>query len=229
MSGQLGLPSIAEMFAAVAVPKVTEGGQLFGKKYVRMGPLFLAVGGWMFQSGGTLGYGLKDHSLILGKLLGIPAERANDYVQNVLQRTAIDQLAQVTGNNKTLTDLFLYPALAESGYELTPDAEWINIRVNNEESIYSFTQIAFQKGVAVSFHFPKDFRIYWTNTFKQRPQKEWDEMYRSGIVTTARQDILILEDEVNSALTGAVDWVREIAPTQLTSNELSILEKLASS
>jgi len=229
MSDQSGLPSVADMFAAVAVPKVTEGGGLFGKKYVRQGPLFMTVGGWMFQSGGTLGYGLKEEPTILGKLLGIPSNRAEDYVQGVLGKIASDQIAQAPGKDKTLTDLFLYPTLAQSGYELTPGAKWIDTKVHDEESIHWFVQLFFQKGVAVGFHFPKDFRVYWANTFKPRPQKEWDEAYGLGIVTTTQQDILILEDEASSALAGVTDWVREFAPTQLTSDELSILEKLASS
>lgn len=233
ISDQSGLPSVAEIFAAVAMPKVTEGGGLFGKKYIRLGPLLSTVGGWMFQAGGTLGYGLRDHPVILGKLLGVPADRANEYVQNTLQEIATSQLAQTSGKDKTLADLFLFPTLAQSGYELTPGAKWINIKVHDMERIWEFVQTAFQKGAAISFHFPKDFRIYWTNTFKLRPQKEWDEAYRRGIVTTKQQDILILEDEASNALAGAlaaaIDWVRASAPTQLTSDELSILKKLASS
>lgn len=232
ISDQSGSPSVAEMFAAVAVPKVTEGGGLFGKKYIRLGSLFLTIGGWMFQAGGTLGYGLRDYPVILCKLLGVPADRANEYVQNTLQKIATSQLAQTSGKDKTLADLFLFPTLVQSGYELTPAAKfakWINIKVHDMEKIWEFAQTAFQKGAAISFHFPEDFRIYWTNTFKPQPQKEWDEAYRLGIVTTPQQDILILEDEASSALAGVTNWVRASAPMQLTSDELSILEKLASS
>lgn len=229
MSTHSGWASIAQMFAEVAVPKVTEGGGLFGKKYIRLGPLLSTVGGWMFQSGGTLGFGLRDHPMILTKLLGVPADRANDFVQGFLQKIATDLLMQVTGQDKTLTDLFLYPTLAQSGYELTPDAKWINTKVYDMEEIWKFTQLACHKGVAVSFHFPKDFRVYWLNTFKPKPQKEWDEAYRLGIVTTSQQDILILEDEVSNTLAGAIDWVREVVPTQFTPSELSTLETLASS
>lgn len=232
ISDQPGLPSVAQMFAAVAMSKVTEGGGLFGKKYIRLGPLLCTVGSWMFQAGGTLGYGLRDHPVILGKLLGIPADRENEYVRDTLQELATNQLAQASGKDRTLADLFFFPTLAQSGYELTPAAKfakWTNIKVHDMERIWGFVQTAFQKGAAISFHFPKDFRIYWTNTFKPRPQKEWEEAYRLGIVTTQQQDILILEDEARSALAGVTDWVRTTAPTQLTSDELSILEKLASS
>ena len=115
MSSQSGWASIAQMFAEVVVPKVTEGGGLFGKKYIRQGPLLSTVGGWMFQSGGTLGYGLIDHPVILTKLLGIPADRANVFVQDHLQKIATDLLSQVTGQDKTFTDLFLYTTLAHFG------------------------------------------------------------------------------------------------------------------
>lgn len=232
ISNPSGLPSVAEIFAAVAIPKVTEGGGLFGKKYIRLGSLFLTVGGWMFQGGGTLGYGLRDYPVILGKLLGAPADHANEYVQNTLQKLATNQLEQTPDKDKTLADLFLFPTLAQSGYDLTPGAKfgkWINIKVHDMEKIWEFAQTAFQKGAALSFHFPEDFRTYWANTFKPRPQKKWDEAYRLGIVTIQQQDILILEDEASNALAGVLDWVRASAPTRLTSGELSILQKLASS
>lgn len=229
IKGQSGLPSVADWFAAIAVPKVTEGGGLFGKRYIRLGPLLTAYGGWMFQAGGTLGYGLRDHPVILGKLLGVPADRANDYVGDTLQGLATSQLAQTSRDDQTLADLFLFPELAQSGYELTPGAEWINIKVHDTERIWKFAQIAFQKGVAIGFHFANDFRIHWANTFRQRPQEEWDEAYRRGIVTTQQQEILILEDEARNALAGALGWVVGSAPTQLTSDELSTLEKLARS
>jgi len=229
ISDQPGLPSVAQMFAAVAMPKVTEGGGLFGKKYIRLGPLSCTIGSWMFQAGGTLGYGLRDCPAILGKLLGLPVDSAKEYVQDTLRKLAIDQLAQAPGEDKTLGDLFLFPTLAQAGHELTPGAKWISIKVHDMGKVWEFAQTAFQKGAAIGFHFPKDLRIYWTNTFKPRPQKEWDEACRLGIVTTQQQDILILEDEAKSALAGVTDWVRTTAPTQLTSDELSELEKLASS
>lgn len=227
--GQSGLPSVADWFAAIAVPKLTEGGGLFGKRYIRLGPLFTAYGGWMFQAGGTLGYGLRDHAVILGRLLGVPADRANDYVGDTLQELATSQLAQSSSSDQTLAHLFLFPELAQWGYELTPGANWINIKVHDTERIWEFAQIAFQKGAAIGCHFADDFRIHWANTYRQRPQEEWDEAYRRGIVTTQQQEILILEDEARNALAGALGWVRGSAPTQLTSDELSTLEELAGS
>lgn len=229
ISDHPGLPSVAEIFAAVAVPKVTEGGGLFGKKYVRLGPLLSTVGGWMFQAGATLGYGLREYPVSLGKLLGIPADRASEYVQDTLRKLATDQLAQASGENRTLADLFLFPTLAEAGHEPTPGAKWINMKVHDMGKVWEFAQTAFQKGAAIGFHFPKDLRIYWANTFRPRPQKEWDEAYRRGIVTTQQQDILILENEAGNALAGAMDWARASAPNRLTSDELSTLQKLAGS
>lgn len=230
-SGQSVSPTVVDRFAAKIAAKVAEGGGLFGKKYFRLGPLLCTAGPWMFQVGGTLGYGLRDHPVILGKLLGIPADRASEYVQDTLQKIATTQLRETSGKDQTLADLFLFPTLAQSGYELTPSAKfakWINTKVNDMDRMWEFVQTAFQKGVAIGFHFPEDFRIYWTNTFKPRSQKEWDEAYHRGIVTTQQQDILVLEDEASNALASAADWVRASAPAQLTSDELSTLEKLAS-
>jgi len=229
MSTQAGWASIAQMFSETAIPKVTEDGGLFGKKYIRLGPLIITVGGWMFQCGGTLGYGFRDYPVILTKLLGVPSDNANKFIQDYLQKLADDLLRQVTGQDKTLTDLFLYPTLAQSGHELTPGAKWMDTKVNDQEWTWKFIQITCQQGVAVSFHFPEIFQTCWINTFKQKPQEEWDEAYRLGVVSTPQQDSLILEDEVKNTLSGAVDWVREIVPTHFISSELSTLETLANS
>ena len=37
---------------------------------------------------------------------------------------------------------------------------------------------------------------------------------------------VILEEEVNSTLTGAIDWVNEVVPTHFTRSELSTLKTL---
>ena len=167
MSDQSGFPSVAEMFASISLPKVTEEG-LFGGPYVRQGPLLTTVGGWMFQCGSLLGYGLKDNPLILGKLLGIPAERAEEYVRDVLKELASKHLAQSSGKDTTLRELYLFPTLAEAGYELTPGAKWIDVKIKEDEMIFNLSNIAFQKGAAVGFHFPKEFQVYWANMYKSR-------------------------------------------------------------
>ena len=63
--------SIAEMFAAVAVPKVTEGGGLFGKKYIRLGPLYVTVMGWMFQKTRSLSLVAITHGCVNIFLFGV--------------------------------------------------------------------------------------------------------------------------------------------------------------
>jgi len=145
----------------------------------------------------------------------------------VLQKLASKQLAQAPGKDKTLSQLYLFPTLTEAGYELTPGAKWIDVKIKEDEMIFNLSNLAFQKGAAVGFHFPKEFQVFWANTFKPRPQKEWDEAYRLGVVTTPQQDILILEDEVCNVLADSADWIEESVPTQLTPEEISTLRKLA--
>jgi hypothetical protein len=227
MSNQPGL-SVAEIFANTAIPKVTESSGPFGKTYVRLGPLVSTVGSWMFQSGGTLGYALKHHPVMLGKLLGIPSDSAYNYVNGALRDLATDLLAKVSGNDNTLFDIFLYPLIAQSGYDLSPGAGWINKKVYTHD-IWQFAQASFQKGVAIGFHHPDKFEIFWFNTHKLQSQNEWDEAYNHGIVTTPKQEVLVLEDEAFNSLGMALLWLQKRAPTQLTSNELAIISELSSS
>ena len=90
-------------------------------------------------------------------------------------------------------------------------------------------QIVFQKGAAVSFHFPEEFRAYWDETFRRRDDREWADMYKRGIVHRGEQQALRLEDEARVALEAAVDWVEERAPSQLTPRELCTLKGLVES
>jgi len=229
MSEQSDLPSVTDRFGAFAISMIREEGRLFGKPYTRLGSLFISAGYWLFQSGGALGYGLRGHPVILGKLLGSPPKSAGNYVQEVLLNLASEQLTQASGKDKNFFQLYLIPTLAEYGYELSlEDKSWLTKKQDFNEAISQFMQIIFQKGVSVGFNFPEELSTYWNETHSQRTKEEWAEMYKRGMVSSPQQDTLKLQDEVSVALTSAADWVRERAPTQLTAKELSTLDKLIS-
>lgn len=154
----------------------------------------------MSQSGGTLGYGLRDHPVILGKLLGQPADRAGDYVQTALLELATEIVSAAQNEDETLTTVFVQQVLAEEGLQLEPNAKWIDKKVQDPSVIWMVTQVFFGRGAGVGFHFPNEFQTYWANTFRPRPPEEWDEMYRLGVVTTPRQAVMVLEDEVCNVL-----------------------------
>jgi hypothetical protein len=231
MAVRSDLLTVVDRFAAVALSKVREGGLLFGKTYVRKGPLFSVAGSWLFQTGGSFGYGLKGHHEILAKLLAVPSEDAANYVQKVLRDVAVEQLTQASGKDKNFFQLFLVPALAAEGIDFyglgSGVRKWVAEKVYDMEFIFVFMQVAFLGGAAVGFHFPDEFRTYWDETFRQHPEVEWAEMYKRGIVSRPEQRVLRLEDEVSVTLRAAADWVRERAPDQIAPRELAILNELA--
>jgi len=224
------LPTVVDRFAAFAVAKVRKGGLLFGRAYVRLGPLFSVAGWWLFQTGGAFGYGLRGHPAILGKLLGVPAEDAVSYVQDVLLNLASWQLIQASDKDKSFFQLYLVPTLAEQGIhldDLNAARKWGSSKVYDQQAIFDFMQATFQKGTAVGFHFAEEFRTYWDWTFRQRPEPEWAEMHKRGIVSKPEQQALRLQDEVSVALRAAADWVRERAPAQIRPHDLATVDELA--
>jgi len=224
------LPTVVDRFATLALAKVREGGRLFGKPYVRLGPLYSVAGWWLYQTGGAFGYGLKGRPAILGKLLGIPPEDAVSYVPEVLLDMASKQLTEASGKDKSFFQLYLVPTLATEGIhldDLSAARKWASRKMHDHEAIWLFMQLIFQLGAAVGFHFPDEFRTYWDWTLRQRPEPEWAEMHERGIVSEPEQQALRLEDEVSVALLAAADWVRERAPALISPDELATVDELA--
>ena len=228
---QSDLPSVVDRFAAIAVSKVRQGGRLFGKTYVRQGPLHSVAGWWLFQTGGAFGYGLREHPAIIGKLLGVPGEDASTYVQTVLHDLASEQLTRASDKEKTFLQLYLVPTVAELGIDIydlqSHSKDWISKKVYDLDLLFESMQIAFQKGAAIAFHFPDEFQAYWNETYGKRPAQEWTDAYKQGIVSQEEQQELELEAETIIALDAVVDWVKQTAPSQISVNELSVVRELA--
>ena len=225
MSSERGT-SVAEMFARNSIPNVVEEGGLFRKKFARQGPLYLTVGGWMSQTGGALGYGIRDHPVTLGKLLGQHTDHASEYVQNTLWELATEIVA-LAREGESLREVFVGQVLAEEGLKLEPNAEWMSMRIHDFKIVWLSAQAFFRRGAAVGFHFPNEFRGYWASAHRPHSKDEWDKFDRMGIVTAPEQDVLSLEDHVRDVLADCADWMEETAPSQFTREEASAVREMA--
>ena len=133
---------------------------LFGKPFVRVLALFGAIGAFMYQQGGSLGFGLTEHATLLGKLLSVQPELTASYVES-LRKREVARLSKVEGQEKNFIQLYIarklramdiyiaaYPL--SKGLEQKAPREFSNIVI----------ALAFDVGADFGYHFPHIFNEY---------------------------------------------------------------------
>ena len=220
--------SFVTLVAAPAWRQVTEK-TLFGKLYVRVGRLFMAVGYWVYQQGGALGYGLRGHPTLLGKVLGADPEKAAEYVAglgDVVREHPPE--AEAKGGEKTFFHLYVVPQLRGLGIDILawPPSKDLDKKVG-PETVELVTRVSFSQGAAFGYHLPELFRECWEITYRMRPDSEWQEARRFGLALSETQQDRPLEGAVAELAAAAVEWAAEEAPGLLDDSELGVLNSLA--
>ena len=222
------MPTLLEVVAAPAVLQVIEK-PLFGKPYVRVGRLFVAIGAFLYQQGGALAYGLTERDTLLGKLLSADFHRAADYVET-LRKQAGSHLAEVEGQEKTFLQLYLARELRVMDIDIAayPPSKDLEKKVPSEFAS-TVMAVAFVEGAGLGYHFPEQFKEYWENTYRGVSDRQWQEMRANGLTLPERQGSRSLEDAVADMAANASDWVNAEAPGLLTDSEMSVLKRLSAS
>lgn len=224
------MPSFMSIVAAPAWKQVTKQ-PLFGKPYIRVGKLFAVVGAWVYQQGGALGYGLRGHPMLLGKLLGVDPEKAAEYVAG-LEDAVKPRLVESEIQAREMTFFHLYVVYELRRLDMDILA-WPPDKKLNEKAdaqyVDAVTAISFNEGAAVGCHFSEAFRQYWENTYRRRPDSEWQEMRRLGLTLSEIQQPRSLEMAVAELARGAVEWATAEAPGLLDDSELDVLNSLTAS
>jgi len=208
---------------------------LFGKPYIRMGPMFSSVGWIMFQKGGLLGYGLRGHSDLLCKFLfSQDSEYDNETkLQNGLKPVGDDLLSKTDGEPNNLFELFLLPELRDSGIDLkNPDfvtgkkKKWIDEKIDptNGETL---TYLFFQRGASIGFFHSSLFCRCWHETYRKRDKSEWTEAYERKIVSKPVQQELDFSQEVSNILSESFKWCKGNPNSNLNIKELTELKRLS--
>ena len=223
------MTSFLSVIAAPAVRQVSEQG-LFGKPFVRLGKLFIVVGYWVYQQGGALGYGLKGHPALLGKLLPrVAPEQAAKYVAS-LHEVVTAHLAESEGQEKTFFHLYVVRELRGLGIDIIawPPSKVLGKKVSPEMASDTMV-ISFIEGAALGHHFPELFKEYWEHTYRQRPDSEWQEMRAQGLILSEVQQARPLGTAIAEIAEMAYLWAAEEAPQMLDSHEVQLLKRLATS
>ena len=223
------MPTLLEVVAAPAVLQVIEK-PLFGKPYVRIGRLFFAIGAFLYQQGGALGYGLTGHDTLLGKLLGADPHLAAEYIET-LRKHAASHLAEVEEQEKTFLQLYIARELRSIDIDIAayPPSKELEKKAPSEMASVVMS-ISFNEGVGLGHHFPEKFREYWENTYRSIPDSRWQEMRAYGVTLPEKQESpRSLKEAVAEMAVNASEWVDTEAPGLLSDSEFSVLKRLSAS
>ena len=222
------MTSFLTIIACPAVQNITEK-SLFGKPYVRIGRLFVALGYWVYQQGGLLGYALRDNPKLLAKLVAPPGASLEQAIKELYDsETVASELEEVKHEDKTFFHLYTLRELRSIGIELTSWPPDKNLEKKADvEFVGAVMRISFIKGVLLGFNFPNIFITYWENTYKVRANSEWKEMYRRGIAQSEVQPRLTLEEAIAELAQAAIAWSTEETSGRLNDNDIETLQQLA--
>jgi hypothetical protein len=223
------MTSFLTVIATPAVMQVTEK-SIFGKPFVRIGRLFHVIGYWVYQQGGVLGYALRDNPGLLGKLAS-PPEITNikdteivEYFKGLSEKVA-SELKEAKDEEKTFFHLYTVRELRSIGIELIKWPPDKNLdKKADAEFAGDVMRISFIEGIALGFNFPEQFSLYWDNTYRMRPDSEWKEMRKRGIVLSEMQEKRTLKKAIVEMAENAIIW----GPNTLDRHDIEILKSLIS-
>jgi hypothetical protein len=227
------MTSFLTIIAAPSIRQVSEISVL-GKPYVRIGRLFNVIGYWVYQEGGVLGYLLRDSPALLGKLSAPPEiittneTEIVEYFKGLSDKVASD-LEELKDNDKTFFYLYTVRELRNIGIELLrwPPDNNLDKKADTEFA-GDVMRISFIKGIALGFNFPEQFTIYWNNTYKVRPDNEWEEMRKRGVVLSEMQQKRTLNDAIVEIAENAISWSTNELPHILNEHDLETLHSIVS-
>jgi len=226
------MSSFLAFIASPAVRQVTKR-PIFGKPYTTLGSLYGVVGFWVYQAGGVLGYCLRDTPDLLVKLAE-PAEillaiNTEALIKGIKESVSIVEsgLKEMEGEEKTFFHLYTLRQLRSIGID---SARWPpDKRLNDKadtECAGGVMRTAFVLGIGFGFNLPEEFAVYWDNTYRIRPDSEWQKWYERGIVRSKTQRKQTLEEAIAELAEGAIIWNKGQSPKVLDANDIRVLQEI---
>ena len=97
----------------------------------------------------------------------------------------------------------------------------------NEKTSVEFAalvmRIVFVEGIRFGFNFGEEFAVYWDNTYRIRPDSEWQKWYERGIVRSKTQRKQTLKEAIVELAEGAITWNKGQSPKMLDANDTNVL------
>ena len=225
------MSSFLTYLATPAVKQVTKR-PIFGKPYTSVGSLFTVIGWWVYQAGGVLGYCLRGTPNLLAKLAappGIKTINTEGIINGIKESASIveSKLKEMEGEEKTFFHLYTVRELRGIGIDFP---QWPYDKRLNEKADVDFAgnvvRIAVIEGIDFGFNFPEEFAVYWDNTYRIRPDSEWQKWYERGIVRSKTQQKRTLKEAIIELAEGAIVWDKNQSPKMLDANDIRVLQAI---
>lgn len=208
---------------------------IFRKPYTSVGSLFIVIGWWVYQQGGVLGYVFRDNPNLLAKLAVPPEITVIDEKQIIAELKELSsevesRLKENEAEEKTFFHLYTFRELRNIGVDLSRGPLGKNLKKLREkvnaELAGDVMRMAFAEGTAFGFNFPEQFAIYWENTYRMRPDSEWQEWRQRGIILSEKQQKLELNEAIAELAEGAIIWNENQSPKMLDRNDIGVLQAI---
>jgi len=229
--GLRGMSSFLTFLATPAIKQVSKK-PIFGEPYTSIGSLFIVIGWWVYQAGGVLGFCLRDTPDLLAKLAappGIETINTEEIIKGIKESSSIveSRLKEAEDEEKTFFHLYTLRQLRSIGID---SARWPpDKRLNDKadtECAGGVMRISFVEGIDFGYNFPEQFAIYWDNTYRIRPDSEWQEWRERSIVHSKIQYKQTLKEAIVQIVEGAITWGTSQSPNMLDPNDIRVLQEI---
>jgi hypothetical protein len=221
------MTSFLTYLATTAIHLATEQ-SILGKPYVRIGKLFHIVGHYVYEEGGVLGYVLRDYPDLLVKLIEPPdTYLTTKQVIGVLLdlRERISTELNNSKEEETFFNFYDIKELRNMGIDFNSYPPDKNLY---KQVDFDFAQTvmrtSFINGVALGFNFPKQFSIYWDNTYKIPPDAEWQNARDHGLILPEKPPQRTLNQAIVEMAEGAIEYSTNQTQNILDASDIKILE-----
>jgi len=228
------MSSFLTFVARPAVEQATKR-PIFGKPYTTVGSLFCVIGWTVCQAGGVLGYCLRDTPNLLAKLAvppGITTVNEEEIIKEIKESssTVESELKEMDDEEKTFFHLYTVRELRGIGIDLLQGSLHENLRSLRKKANAQFAgdvmRISFVRGIDFGFNFPEQFAVYWQNTYRIRPDSEWQKLRQRGIILSEKQPGLTLNEAIVANAELAIIWNENQSPKMLDPDDICVLQAI---
>ena len=165
--------------------------------------------------------------MILGKVLGSPSGQEFPLIQS-LKKDAEERLRQTPAGDFNFLQMYAVQELKAMGIEFPawPPSKALE-RKCGPPQVMSLATSSFVSGAAVGHHFPDEFRECWENSYRLRPDDEWQAMRAAGLELPETQQENPLGAHISEVFGIAAAWAAEGGAQRFSAAELAVLARLA--
>jgi hypothetical protein len=204
-----------------------------GRPYMLAGPMFFIFSYWLFQTGGLIGFGLRQHIGIISKLVFGPDADAKE-TERYLSDESAALLSRAGKEPVSLLELYLAPLLASVGIDFYDreyiegkKSSWAAEKQYDMDTLDKNAYLALRQGMAMGSCHAILFEKCWKATYAAEPEKKWLEAYANGVVDSPKQEILLFPDEASSVLGEVAEWAKKSRESGIIKSEIETISRIA--